>query len=104
MRVPENLKKGGTIGFVAPSFGCTTEPYKSAFANAQKKELNAKLAAKTEKIESKDRRIEKLNARIQELKDKNYEIMNTKRYKVASFFAKPFEWFRKRNAEPEEKE
>ena len=72
--------------------------------NAQKKELNAKLAAKTEKIESKDRRIEKLNARIQELKDKNYEIMNTKRYKVASFFAKTFEWFRKRNAEPEEKE
>ena len=60
-------------------------------ANAQKKELNAKLAAKTEKIESKDRRIEKLNARIQELKDKNYEIMNTTRYKVASFFAKPFE-------------
>ena len=37
MRFPENLKKGGTIGFVAPSFGCTTEPYKSAFANAQKK-------------------------------------------------------------------
>ena len=24
MRFPENLKKGGTIGFVAPSFGCTT--------------------------------------------------------------------------------
>ena len=22
MRFPENLKKGGTIGFVAPSFGC----------------------------------------------------------------------------------
>lgn len=37
MRFPENLKKSGTIGFVAPSFGCTTEPYKSAFANAQKK-------------------------------------------------------------------
>ena len=37
MRFSENLKKGGTIGFVAPSFGCTTEPYKSAFANAQKK-------------------------------------------------------------------
>ena len=37
MRFPENLKKNGTIGFVAPSFGCTTEPYKSAFANAQKK-------------------------------------------------------------------
>ena len=37
MRFPENLKKGGTIGFVAPSFGCTTEPYKSEIANAHKK-------------------------------------------------------------------
>ena len=37
MRYPQNLKKGGTIGFVAPSFGCATEPYKSAFLNAQKK-------------------------------------------------------------------
>ena len=37
MRYPQNLKKGGTIGFVAPSFGCATEPYKSACLNAQKK-------------------------------------------------------------------
>ena len=25
-----------TIGFVAPSFGCNIEPYRSAFENAQK--------------------------------------------------------------------
>ena len=31
MRYPEFLKDGGTIGFVAPSFGCATEPYKSLF-------------------------------------------------------------------------
>ncbi len=37
MRYPENLKKEGTIGFVAPSFGCATEPYYSAFMNGQKK-------------------------------------------------------------------
>lgn len=37
MRYPQSLKEGGTIGFVAPSFGCATEPYKSAFQNAQKK-------------------------------------------------------------------
>ncbi len=37
MRYPEFLKPGGTIGFAAPSFGCATEPYKSAFLNAQKK-------------------------------------------------------------------
>lgn len=36
MRYPEFLKPGGTIGFAAPSFGCTTEPYKSAFENAKK--------------------------------------------------------------------
>jgi muramoyltetrapeptide carboxypeptidase LdcA involved in peptidoglycan recycling len=34
MRYPEFLKENGTIGFVAPSFGCATEPYKSAFENA----------------------------------------------------------------------
>lgn len=34
MRYPEFLKEKGTIGFVAPSFGCDTEPYKSAFQNA----------------------------------------------------------------------
>ncbi|SET05866.1 S66 family peptidase [[Clostridium] polysaccharolyticum] len=37
MRYPKFLEKNGTIGFVAPSFGCNTEPYKSAFVNAQKK-------------------------------------------------------------------
>ncbi len=37
MRYPQNLKNNGTIGFVAPSFGCAIEPYKSGFANAQKK-------------------------------------------------------------------
>lgn len=34
MRYPEFLKNNGTIGFVAPSFGCNIEPYKSAFNNA----------------------------------------------------------------------
>lgn len=37
MRYPTFLKPNGTIGFVAPSFGCATEPYKSAFMNAQQK-------------------------------------------------------------------
>lgn len=34
MKYPQFLKDNGTIGFVAPSFGCATEPYKSAFNNA----------------------------------------------------------------------
>ena len=37
MRYPAFLKENGTIGFVAPSFGCATEPYKSRFLYAQKK-------------------------------------------------------------------
>lgn len=37
MRYPKNLPQGGTIGFLAPSFGCAIEPYKTAFFNAQKK-------------------------------------------------------------------
>ena len=37
MRYPHFLKQGGTIGFVAPSFGCATEPYKSAFVHAQER-------------------------------------------------------------------
>lgn len=37
MRYPQNLPEGGTIGFVAPSFGCQIEPYRSGFENAQKK-------------------------------------------------------------------
>ncbi len=36
MRYGKFLPQNGTIGFVAPSFGCNIEPYKSAFANAQK--------------------------------------------------------------------
>lgn len=36
MRYPEFLKSGGTIGFIAPSFGCAIEPYKSRFDNALK--------------------------------------------------------------------
>lgn len=36
MRYPAFLKPEGTIGFVAPSFGCNIEPYKTAFQNAQK--------------------------------------------------------------------
>ena len=37
MRYPKFLPDHGTIGFVAPSFGCAIEPYKSAFANALEK-------------------------------------------------------------------
>ncbi len=36
MRYPEFLKSGGKIGFVAPSFGCAIEPYRTAFENALK--------------------------------------------------------------------
>lgn len=36
MRFPKFLEKDGTVGFVAPSFGCNIEPYKSAFENAIK--------------------------------------------------------------------
>lgn len=34
MRYPDFLKKNGTIGFVAPSFGCNIEPYKTAFQHS----------------------------------------------------------------------
>ncbi len=46
MRYPEFLPQGGTIGFIAPSFGCATEPYKTAFENAQSKlqEMGYRLA------------------------------------------------------------
>lgn len=37
MRFPKFLQQGGTIGFMAPSCGCATEPYLSAFDHAQKK-------------------------------------------------------------------
>lgn len=34
MRYPEFLKPGGTIGFIAPSFGVATEPYITSFNKA----------------------------------------------------------------------
>ena len=34
MRYPKFLPEKGTIGFVAPSFGCNIEPYRTAFENA----------------------------------------------------------------------
>ena len=34
MRYPEYLPAGGTIGFVAPSFGCVMEPYRAWLENA----------------------------------------------------------------------
>lgn len=37
MRYPEFLKENGTIGFVAPSFGCATEPYRTCFEEALQK-------------------------------------------------------------------
>lgn len=37
MRYPKFLPAGGTIGFPAPSFGCATEPYSTAFEHALKK-------------------------------------------------------------------
>ena len=35
MRYPDFLQAGGTIGFVAPSFGCATEPYITCFKGAK---------------------------------------------------------------------
>ena len=45
MKYPKFLPENGTIGFVAPSFGCNTEPYKTAFDNSLTKfeELGHKL-------------------------------------------------------------
>lgn len=37
MRYPKFLPKGGAIGFVAPSFGCAAEPYRTGFDAAQQK-------------------------------------------------------------------
>ncbi|MBR5741618.1 MAG: LD-carboxypeptidase [Firmicutes bacterium] len=34
MRYPEFLKSGGTIGLIAPSFGCTTDPYRDLCTEA----------------------------------------------------------------------
>lgn len=45
MKYPKFLAEKGTIGFVAPSFGCNIDPYKTAFDNALKifRELGHKL-------------------------------------------------------------
>lgn len=37
MKYPKYLEEHGTIGFVAPSFGCNIEPYRSGFVEAQRK-------------------------------------------------------------------
>ena len=37
MRDPDFLKKNDVIGFVAPSFGCSVEPYFSGFSEAKKR-------------------------------------------------------------------
>ena len=37
MKYGKFLEEGGTIGFVAPSFGCNIEPYRTGFEQAQKK-------------------------------------------------------------------
>ncbi len=37
MRYPKFLQENGTIAFVAPSYGCASEPYKSGFLHAQDK-------------------------------------------------------------------
>ena len=36
MRYPKSLQKGGRIGFIAPSFGCSIQPYETRFNNALK--------------------------------------------------------------------
>ena len=38
MRYPDFLVQGGTVGFVAPSFGCATEPYITGFKKAQEEQ------------------------------------------------------------------
>ena len=37
MKYPKSLQKGGCIGFPAPSFGCSIEPYYTAFQNSLRK-------------------------------------------------------------------
>ena len=34
MRYPDFLKPGGTLGFIAPSYGCVIEPYHTCFEKA----------------------------------------------------------------------
>lgn len=35
MRIPKFLSKGDCLGFIAPSYGCNIEPYRSGFENAK---------------------------------------------------------------------
>ena len=37
MRYPKDMSQGGTIGFLAPSFGCKNEPYRTGFDHAVQK-------------------------------------------------------------------
>ena len=37
MRFPSFIKTGDTLGFVAPSFGCSIEPYRTAFNHSLEK-------------------------------------------------------------------
>lgn len=37
MRIPKFLTKKDCLGFIAPSYGCNIEPYRSGFENARKK-------------------------------------------------------------------
>ncbi|MCI9336419.1 MAG: LD-carboxypeptidase [Lachnospiraceae bacterium] len=37
MRYPKSLPRGGAIGFLAPSFGCNIEPYRTGFGHAVEK-------------------------------------------------------------------
>ncbi|MCR5624791.1 MAG: LD-carboxypeptidase [Lachnospiraceae bacterium] len=37
MKIPSFLPENGTIGYVAPSFGCNIEPYKTCFNEAMRK-------------------------------------------------------------------
>ena len=43
MRYPAFLKKGGTIGLIAPSFGVFVYPYEDKFNNAYKKFSNLEI-------------------------------------------------------------
>ena len=37
MRIPKFIKTGDCLGFIAPSYGCNIEPYRSGFQHAQEK-------------------------------------------------------------------
>lgn len=47
MRYGKFLPENGTIGFVAPSFGCNIEPYKSAVLTVRLANLRAWVIRRT---------------------------------------------------------